>query len=762
MDSVSSRIHIRRKPLPDTPQAAAARNEYPIETTHLFAPLGESEAVSFPSSITHAENGGLTGSLKNQTISHRKTKNVIAVWWMEIGACVLSLGALSAIIGVLKSQDGKPLTTWSFTFSINTVIAILGAVSRVSLAFAVAMCFGQQKWNWFRLKTDKLETFQIFDDTSRGPWGAIKLIWLLKFRHWAVFGALATASFITLDPFLQAVVTYSGKDADDPASSNARVGRAVRFDTGRIEDPPGLTLDYTFQGIGRNSVNMASTAKQSYRLKIALESSVPDTPFVSAFLNGFINSSSVKTTPNVHCETGNCTWTPYSSIAICSSCNDISGAVGKFEVTTSSSLQPNVTMRQILYSVPGVALLNTRDSRWTESISKSPPGNVMPVHLSVNATPYPSETVSFSEMNTLIVAYKIMKANPMYLSGELTWGQARPSAYECGLSFCVNEYETAVVGGLTNDRVLRSRAELSQLTQGWPIRGDTNYGLSEAITAWLSESAGSLYRREGNPFRVTANVRRGDLQLLGPGQDVSATDTYNLTENTIISTIQYILDWSVLEKPWSVQLDSSNGFSVTGTVDNSVNSDIKYGEDYFGQPLFSSAYYTPLAPLLWNATDLNRTFEGVSTSLSNFIRNTDTAEVWSGTTARWTTLVTVRWPFLIPPLISFLASVIYVALVVWETRRLGLPTWKETVFPMLAYGFQEEPQQLLRVLDRMGKAKAAGGAVTMSLSDSEGGEMRLRPEINIFQLAFGADSRLKKWWRRRFRGSKGVIPGRDS
>lgn len=113
--------------------------------------------------------------------SSRQAKKPFA-WSLELGATLLSIACMSAIIAILKSQDGMSLASWNFPASLNTILSILGAISRASLAFAISACLGQQKWNWLRRKNDTARTFQIFDEASRGPWGSGRLIFHLYAR----------------------------------------------------------------------------------------------------------------------------------------------------------------------------------------------------------------------------------------------------------------------------------------------------------------------------------------------------------------------------------------------------------------------------------------------------------------------------------------------------------------------------------------------------------------------------------------------------
>jgi len=116
-------------------------------------------------------------------------------WNMEICSIVLSLAAIVAIIVLLVYADGKPLSNWTAPLSLNTVMSILGVISHISLAFAVSSCVGQEKWNWFKKRPERVLAFRRFDDASRGPWGSAQLIWWLKLR---------LVEFIAPDPIIYA------------------------------------------------------------------------------------------------------------------------------------------------------------------------------------------------------------------------------------------------------------------------------------------------------------------------------------------------------------------------------------------------------------------------------------------------------------------------------------------------------------------------------------------------------------------------------
>jgi hypothetical protein len=126
-------------------------------------------------------------SIKSQGYAKISRQSFFRSWWLEIGATLLSVAAFISVLGVLVSQNGKPLTNWSFAAaSVNSVAATLGTLSRVTAEFAVAACLGQQKWNQLHKQPQLLQVFEKFDASSRGPWGSLKLLYSLGLRY-AIF-----------------------------------------------------------------------------------------------------------------------------------------------------------------------------------------------------------------------------------------------------------------------------------------------------------------------------------------------------------------------------------------------------------------------------------------------------------------------------------------------------------------------------------------------------------------------------------------------
>ncbi|KAI1379459.1 hypothetical protein F4677DRAFT_464761 [Hypoxylon crocopeplum] len=162
--------------------------------------------------------------------------------YKESRALALCFSALTTLVVLLIYVDGRPLEQWNGSISLNAVVSSLGAVSRTSLAFAISSCLGQVKWNWFRKRPDNLVVFDRFDDASRGPWGSLWLIIWIRTCHWVTIGAAVTIILIGFEPFLQAVVSFSGQMDPLTGPSTIRLGYIEAIDVGAYFNNPGSPI----------------------------------------------------------------------------------------------------------------------------------------------------------------------------------------------------------------------------------------------------------------------------------------------------------------------------------------------------------------------------------------------------------------------------------------------------------------------------------------------------------------------------------------
>jgi hypothetical protein len=118
-------------------------------------------------------------------------------WWWEIGAMCISSLCCGLLIVFLAKIDGTSVSLWRLWIQPSTAIAIIAAFVRTSMMVPVVSCISQLKWRHFRTRHRPLSHLDLVDDASRGPWGALVLLFQLP-RFNAVLSTLALVTVVSL------------------------------------------------------------------------------------------------------------------------------------------------------------------------------------------------------------------------------------------------------------------------------------------------------------------------------------------------------------------------------------------------------------------------------------------------------------------------------------------------------------------------------------------------------------------------------------
>jgi hypothetical protein len=93
--------------------------------------------------------------------------------------------------------------------------------------------------------------------------------------------------------------------------------------------------------------------------------------------------------------------------------------------------------------------------------------------------------------------------------------------------------------------------------------------------------------------------------------------------------------------------------------------------------------------------DLPKTFDQITEAMTNVTRNYGT-NPHLGDTYESVQYFDVQWLVLILPGLIFFTSYLFFVLTLFDTRLIGKATWKESILPMLLYGFEEDTRLLLK------------------------------------------------------------------
>ena len=104
------------------------------------------------------------------------------LWLWDFLAISTSFISLLAIILTPRLHDGHPLPNWPFSITINSLVSVFAIVLSRAMLAPIAEGISQAKWHWF-LKSHQLWDVEVFDKASRGPWGALKMLWCISWRY---------------------------------------------------------------------------------------------------------------------------------------------------------------------------------------------------------------------------------------------------------------------------------------------------------------------------------------------------------------------------------------------------------------------------------------------------------------------------------------------------------------------------------------------------------------------------------------------------
>lgn len=222
---------------------------------------------------------------------HCRRQLGITLFWTETFACFFAIVSILAAFGTLYPFHGRPLPQWPFSMGVNTLLAIYTLILKAAVGFLLSQGIALQKWQWFDGPEKKpLYDYALFDDATRGPIGAIRLLWRLPFRHaWHWLGCVLLLVVLFVDPFTQQVLQYT-----DCTVPDAQVSASIP----------------------RSNIFVGGANKTDYASTLSLNEQ-------AAIQAGLVQP---RRSLDATCTSGNCTFPRYGSIAYCSSCVDVSAS----------------------------------------------------------------------------------------------------------------------------------------------------------------------------------------------------------------------------------------------------------------------------------------------------------------------------------------------------------------------------------------------------------------------------------------------------
>ncbi|KAL9110657.1 MAG: hypothetical protein Q9227_004834 [Pyrenula ochraceoflavens] len=253
-------------------------------------PESRSSVARSSSAKPHGDPNNL---VRNASAAYRSSgsfSRIFMAWWQELTCILLAIAALIAMVVTLRTHEGKPLPEWPYSISVNSVIAFYIIILHACIFFAVTEGLSQMKFSWFQ-RPRSLKDLHYFDRGSRGPFGALQLLWTMKHRNpVSTTGALIILAVVVIEPVAQLLIRYTGCQIEVP---NIKAH---------------IPLKNSFSEIGPHLG--AGITQLPYSLQSAINA-------------GLFNPESVNM--RFGCETGNCTFNEvYSTLGYCHKCQDLS------------------------------------------------------------------------------------------------------------------------------------------------------------------------------------------------------------------------------------------------------------------------------------------------------------------------------------------------------------------------------------------------------------------------------------------------------
>jgi len=215
---------------------------------------------------------------------------IVVAWWWEIGSAALAVLSMMVILIVLTRVDNMALAQWFLPIQPNSLISIFTTIGKSALMVPIASCLSQLAWQHFAPKPQSLDHLRVFDDASRGPWGATELLFVIgKQAYLARLLAVATVLALAIEPFAQQILEFPTRNTE-LALPAVEIGSATDF----------------------QSMSFSADAIRDEDLEQLKRKLVLDNDVANAILG-------VKSQPYFLCPpaAGNCTFPQFTTLGVC-------------------------------------------------------------------------------------------------------------------------------------------------------------------------------------------------------------------------------------------------------------------------------------------------------------------------------------------------------------------------------------------------------------------------------------------------------------
>ncbi|KAL3486790.1 hypothetical protein BJX62DRAFT_228507 [Aspergillus germanicus] len=339
-------------------------------------------------------------------------------WTWEIASAAFSIICLVLLVIFLHYVDGAEYQTWQYRLSPNAVASAIVTAAKAALLLLVSSSLSQLKWTHATKKTP-LYHIQVLDQASRGLWGSLEVLWRWNLKPGLITaGAFLTVFSIAIDPLAQQLLTYPSIRIKVPYSNGLTYAQSAKA--------------YSAQ----ENTGLDTLALAQYQL---------DPNMLGSILTG-VDDQSTGLEPV--CPTSDCEYPDFVSLAICSSCEDVTAKSTQTCNMTTAVLDHDPTspyyMPDFFNQTLPLACSYTTPSNHTVS-PQIVSGYMLDSSVEVQVYRQPwTSVITFSNHSTarilsfLAARYKHPKL--IYTHQNATTWEQKPDLTECSFSWCEKKY----------------------------------------------------------------------------------------------------------------------------------------------------------------------------------------------------------------------------------------------------------------------------------------------------------------------------------
>ncbi|KAH6472131.1 hypothetical protein HBI59_025880 [Parastagonospora nodorum] len=586
----------------------------------------------------HKSSLDIAQRFERKLAEYNASQNILKRWLFEVLSWCISAVCMAAIVGIYFHLKDKPIGGYMSGYLL-TMANVFGKIASAALIVPTSEALGQLKWKWFH-ESNAMWDFEIFDKASRGPWGAVMLLFRTRCRSLAALGAFLIVLLLAIDTFFQQVVSLPTRWTLEGTAGT--LPSTIQYD-------PHLPLLYREGG-------QMSVKDKDMSLIIETFSYENGTQPVS-FGNG--------TRPEIplSCPTSNCTWPVYDTLGVCSQCEDVSTELTYACLNTTVDWTidreggyrvelgyPNATMCGYFLNATSQDptmmsgyLVNSNGTLGETLLMRT-----LPLSTLFDYTPlYGNGSIKFKHYrNTITDVLIVSAANG---SAETVRRGIRPTAHECVLNWCVKTMRSSYYSGRYSEEVLHNFQNTTKGLHPWVT-----------IPFWTEND-------NGTDLFYVQNISI-DPGMTPQGRNITGFGVSNFSASSIITGFSDI-------------------FPAVYTLTGNSDPIMRYKFWNTGPASTRVLEFNPwLAP-----NNVTRHMERLATAMTNVVRSSRNRNMISGDAFTRETFISISWAWLSFPFTLLILGLVFLVATMMKTSNDGeLGSWKTSAMPALIYSLPQD------------------------------------------------------------------------